>query len=203
MTTDFDRAAASWDDDPSKVERARVIAEAIRVRVPLAPDACVAEFGAGTGLVGLQVAPEGARLVLADAAQGMIDVARGKIAAHGLRGVEAVRLEAPLELIPYGPFDLVLSAMALHHVEDVDQALEGLRATLVPGGYVAIADLCAEDGSFHGEGFTGHNGFATEEFHAALERAGFRDVTIETVHSIVRADRGGRAYPVFLATGRR
>ena len=28
-TTDFDARAATWDDDPAKVERARAVAEAI------------------------------------------------------------------------------------------------------------------------------------------------------------------------------
>src|SRR5262245_42487472 len=47
--SDFDARAATWDDDPTKVERARAIADAIVREVPLAPSMAALEYGAGTG----------------------------------------------------------------------------------------------------------------------------------------------------------
>jgi SAM-dependent methyltransferase len=39
-----------------------------------------------------------------------------------------------------GLFDLVLSAYALHHLDDLDQALDGIRALVAPGGRVVLVD---------------------------------------------------------------
>jgi len=51
----FDDRAATWDD-PDKIERARVVAEAIARAVPLDRTTRVFEYGAGTGLVSEQLA---------------------------------------------------------------------------------------------------------------------------------------------------
>ena len=58
-----------------------------------------------------------------------------------------------------GSFDLIYTLMVLHHVGDVETIIRKFRGLLNPGGYLAIADLYSEDGSFHGEGFSGHMGF--------------------------------------------
>ncbi|HMV67737.1 MAG TPA: methyltransferase domain-containing protein, partial [Myxococcota bacterium] len=96
-------------------------------------------------------------------------------------------------------FDLIVSAMAMHHVEDTAALLRSLRAHLAPGGQIALADLDAEDGSFHPPGVEGvfHAGFERAALGAAIEAAGFsapRFTTACVVH------RDGREYPVFLVT---
>ena len=50
-TNSFDERAATWDDDPAKVERAGVVAGAISATVPLDGSLRMLEYGAGTGLV--------------------------------------------------------------------------------------------------------------------------------------------------------
>jgi SAM-dependent methyltransferase len=42
-----------------------------------------------------------------------------------------------------GRFDLVLSAYTLHHVQDLDQTLEGIRALVAPGGQAILVDNVA------------------------------------------------------------
>ena len=39
--------------------------------------------------------------------------------------------------------------MAMHHVEDTAHFLKTLYDHLNPGGFIAVADLDKEDGSFH------------------------------------------------------
>ena len=70
-------------------------------------------------------------------------------------GVEEIELPAPVSGL-----DLVVSSMVLHHLPDVAAAFRRLRACLSVGGWIAVADLDAEDGSFHSDR-TGvfHNGF--------------------------------------------
>jgi predicted TPR repeat methyltransferase len=47
----FDERAATWDDDPAHVERARVVGLALRRALPLGRSVRMLEYGAGTGLV--------------------------------------------------------------------------------------------------------------------------------------------------------
>jgi cyclopropane fatty-acyl-phospholipid synthase-like methyltransferase len=107
-------------------------------------------------------------------------------------------LASPLDL----RVDLVVSAMAMHHVADVAALLRALHAHLVPGGRVALADLDAEDGSFHPPGTEGvfHAGFDRAALGAQLAEAGFEDVAFDTA-TVVEKD--GRRYPIFLVTARR
>ena len=88
----------------------------------------------------------------------------------------------------------------MHHVPDVDAVLRAFHALLANGGIVAVADLDAEDGSFHGPDEHVHRGFERADFARRLEAAGFADVAFATPFEIAKGDR---LYPVFLAVGRK
>ena len=107
--------------------------------------------------------------------------------------------------LPAAKFDLIVSSMVLHHIPDVSEALKRLRPCLRPGGWIALADLESEDGTFHSDS-TGvyHHGFDRDEVCRWLKDAGFMDTTAREAHRIVRPSGNGRPreYPVFLVTGR-
>ena len=137
---------------------------------------------------------------MSDPSTGMLEVAAGKVRDRSLTGVSTARLELTADAAPAGaPFDLVLSLLMLHHVEDTESALRAIRGLLVPGGRVALADLDTEDGSFHTAEAEGihHHGFDRDRLRAIAERAGFGSVTFG---SAGRMEREGRTYPLFLLT---
>ena len=72
-----------------------------------------------------------------------------------------------------GTFDLIFTQMVLHHVGDIETMIKKFHHLLNPGSYLVIADLYEEDGSFHGEGFTGHNGFNIDSLSGILKRKQF------------------------------
>lgn len=197
---DFDSRANSWDKDRSRLQRAHEVAEAIRARVAPGPQARVLEYGCGTGLLGFALQPSVGSLLLVDSAEGMLAVAREKIERAGLGDrVDTRQLDLTRDPLPAQRFDLIVSLLTLHHVADTAALLRAFRALLVPGGHLCIADLDAEDGSFHGEGFDGHNGFEREALAALAESAGFVRPTFETVLTLSRLRDGEtRDYPVFL-----
>ncbi len=78
--TNFDERARDWDSDPKKVERARVVADAIRKTIPLSQEMKALEYGCGTGLLSFALQPDLGEITLADTSQGMLDVLREKIA---------------------------------------------------------------------------------------------------------------------------
>jgi ubiquinone/menaquinone biosynthesis C-methylase UbiE len=204
MTTDFDRRAATWDNDPVKAARAHAVAEAIRREVPFRPGMRALEYGCGTGLLGFALAPFPGELTLADASDGMLDVLRGKIAATGARNMTAVKLDLLADALPEARFDLVCLLMVLHHIPDTDAILRAFHAVLAPGGRLCIGDLDSEGGAFHGPGFDGHNGFDRDVLAAKARAAGFTNVRFATAYENPRKVGGAtRLFPVFLMVANR
>lgn len=200
----FDSRARTWDADPAKVERAERVGDAIAAAVPGLSRMSVLEYGCGTGLLGFALQPKVVHVTLADSSREMLAVVREKIQARGASNL------APLELdLAAGPtlqarYDLVCTLLTLHHIADVDGVLGKFLELLAPGGVLCISDLDAEDGSFHGPGFTGHHGFDRGDLGARIERAGFRNVRFTTVHEVEKVTgAGARSFPLFLAIAER
>jgi 2-polyprenyl-3-methyl-5-hydroxy-6-metoxy-1,4-benzoquinol methylase len=202
--TDFDARARTWDADPQKAIRARIVADAIAQRIPGLSRMSVLEYGSGTGLLGFALRGQVASLTLADSSAEMTAVAREKIAALAADDVSALLLDLTADAAYAGQHDVVCTLLTLHHVKDVPALLRRFHELVRPGGYACVADLDAEDGSFHGEGFDGHNGFRRDVMSSWLSAAGFRDIEEQTAFEIDKETRTGvRRYPVFLAVGRR
>lgn len=200
----FDAKAGYWDNDPQKITRAETVAARIRELVPLRPDTKTLEYGCGTGLLGFALQPDVGPLVLADSSQGMIAVVEEKIAAGGFEAVTSLLLDLSHDHAPVEKFDLICTLMTLHHVVDYQGLLEKFHQMLGSGGFLCIADLDAEDGSFHGGDFDGHSGFVRDDLSAVLKKVGFEDIRFSTVFEVVH-NKGDhvRRYPVFLMVCRR
>jgi len=196
----FDEAARTWDSKPHRVETARKVGEAILSTVPVSIDWKVLDFGAGTGLLTFFIAPHVSRVIALDNSKGMVEVLREKVGKLGADNVEPV-LGSYSDFRPEEPLDLVVSSMSVHHVENVKELFDWFSSILKPGGYVAVADLVKEDGTFHRDN-TGvfHFGFEREEFEGYMTSAGIEPVEFKVVHSI---ERNGREYPIFLSAGRK
>ncbi|MEI8632882.1 hypothetical protein P4S72_14650 [Vibrio sp. PP-XX7] len=65
--------------------------------------------------------------------------------------------------------------MTLHHIADTEQFFVDAHARLDANGYLIIADLYAEDGSFHAKHatFDGHNGFDTAALSTLAKKRAF------------------------------
>lgn len=199
MTDLFRDKAAEWDSQPVPVQISAGVSRALLDAVPLTPELRVMDFGAGTGLVCAHVAPRVARVLAVDVSQAMLEQLQAKPALAGKVDVHCGDiLDAPLA----ERFDLVVSAMAMHHVADTARLCRTLYAHLAPGGRVALADLDREDGSFHPPGAEGvfHAGFDRDELGARLREAGFSAVEFRDACVV---HREGKAYPIFLVTAAR
>ena len=202
-TTDFDARAETWDDDPAKVERARAVADEIVARVPLSRGMRALEYGCGTGLLSFMLRERLGDITLADVSEGMLEVAARKIEAAGDASMRAVQLDFFADPVPAKAFDVIYSLMTLHHIPDTVGIFERFHSALASPGYLCIADLDAEDGSFHGAGFDGHLGFDRGELGAKARRAGFSSVQFSTAYRITKAvGDETRTFPVFLMVAR-
>lgn len=203
---DFDKAATTWDEEPRRVEMALEVAEAMRRELPLSTAWKAMDYGCGTGLVTLALAPHLGQVVAADSSAGMLSVLSAKLAQRGVTNVTPQKLDLVVDELPVEALDLVFSSMTLHHVPEPGPFLAQLVAALAPGGRLAIADLDAEDGSFHGDS-TGvfHHGFGVETRRALFEGAGLTDVRTVLAHTATKPGPDGAPVPyrVLLTVGTR
>ncbi len=194
MTDQFKDKAKDWDTTDRIKQLSAGVGSCILKNVKLNDQMHVMDFGAGTGLITSQVAPYVNKITAVDISQAMLDQL---IAKQELKD----KVQALCQDITHKPtgeqYDLIMSAMAMHHVEDTDNMVKQFAAHLKSDGKVALADLDKEDGSFHPPGVEGvyHSGFERSAFQAILEKHGFKDVRFETAH-IVQGDT--KPYPVFL-----
>lgn len=203
--TRFDEKAAEWDAIPARVALARGVVEAIRSAIPLRPDMRVMDFGAGTGLVSLGLLQDVADVTAVEASGEMMRVLDEKVKALGVANLHTLTCDVGKAALPSGYFDLIVSSMVLHHLPDVPKVLAHVRPALRPGGWIALADLDSENGTFHADP-TGiyHNGFDRAEVCRWLEEAGFAHTSSREAYRITRPGSDGvlRTYPVFLVTAR-
>jgi ubiquinone/menaquinone biosynthesis C-methylase UbiE len=200
----FDERARDWDT-PERIERAGEVAAAIRAAVPLSPTTRLIDVGAGTGLLGLALLDDVGEVVLSDPSTGMIDVANEKLAAAGLLSVRAIVHDLlSADPLDAEPFDVAVSLLVLHHIEDTRAALGAIRDVLVPGGRIALADLDTEDGSFHTPEAEGihHRGFDRDQLSTLARAVGFVEVAMRTA-TITDRRPDGSGFPIFLLAARR
>ncbi len=203
MTDLFEEKAHDWDTRPIPVQISEGVTRALAEHVTLRDDLTVMDFGAGTGLICSKVAPAVGRVIAVDISAAMLAKLGEKLADRPeLAGKVDVVCQDIIERPLGRQVDLIVSAMAMHHVADTRALLEAFAAHLAPGGRLALADLDEEDGDFHPPDAEGvfHAGFDREALGAIAEAAGFADVRFVTAAEV---DREGKTYPIFLLTAAR
>ena len=199
---EFDIKAPGWDKNDMHRERARAIAREIIEEIPLKREMRALEFGAGTGLLSFMLKDYLKEITLIDNSDGMVKVLNEKLISEKANNLEAVKADLEHEELSLGGYDLIYTLMVLHHVGDVERVVKKFHEMLNPGGYLAIADLYREDGSFHGDGFHGHKGFDPVSLTAMLEKTGFSGTKHKKVYVIDKkiSENRSKNFDVFMIT---
>jgi tRNA (cmo5U34)-methyltransferase len=205
VTNEFDLKASDWDENPVHHERSEAIAKEMLRLIPLKREMRAIEYGAGTGILSFLLKDYFDEILMMDSSVEMVNVTNKKIEITGVKNLKPIVFDLEHETYTDKSFDLIFTQMVLHHVNDIENIFKKFHKMLNPNGYLAIADLYTEDGSFHGEGFTGHNGFNIEELIATLNRCGFPVTTTMQCFVINRkiSEKITNQYPVFLLTANR
>jgi cyclopropane fatty-acyl-phospholipid synthase-like methyltransferase len=195
----FDKEAGNWDAEPRRVKLARDIVEAIKAEIKLDPGMDIMDFGCGTGLVGMLLRPQVRSLTCVDNSQGMLDVLKSKVAQTGIHGVTTRLVDVSKGGELTGSYDCIVSAMALHHIEDVAELARQFYKVLRTSGFVCIADLETEQGKFH-EDHSGvfHHGFERAQLSGIFAEAGFADIRFRRAAEV---EKPSGKFPVFLMVG--
>jgi SAM-dependent methyltransferase len=164
------------------------------------------DYGCGTGLLTVLLSARLGHVVAVDNSQEMLEVLAGKLRDLGIGNIEVRCLDLTTEATPDERFDLIFSSMALHHMSEPAALVGTLAGLMRPGGYLAIADLDAEDGSFHGEAAGEvHHGFSEAQMRGFMGGAGLTDPEVGVAHVMTReeADGGVREYRVLLTVAQK
>jgi 2-polyprenyl-3-methyl-5-hydroxy-6-metoxy-1,4-benzoquinol methylase len=202
----FDKEAASWDENPVRVKLAKDVASAITKQITLTHEMDVMDFGCGTGLLSFQLQPLVHSITGVDSSQGMLDVFNKRIndLKHG--GIKALFLDLDRGDTLSGSYDLVMSNMTLHHVKELKPLFYQFQSIIVPGGYLCIADLDLDDGLFHDDK-TGvfHSGFDRAAMREVFVEAGFENIQDITAAEVMKPTSKGEMgrFTIFLMTGQK
>lgn len=196
-TNPFDQSARDWDKRRMSVQLAEV-SDLLLPLLQLNASQHWLDFGSGTGLLSLPLAKKVEWVTALDTSEKMLEV----LAEKGIANVQPLNQNV-FSGLPHD-YDVVISCMALHHVDATDVLLQKFYCHLKKDGQLALVDLYAEDGSFHGDNKgkgVKHLGFDIEVLRGVAEKVGFVEVSFSEIMQIQH--RNGSAYPLFVMLARR
>jgi len=194
----FDKRADSWDSGDIRVNGAQTIANAIEKEIALQKDMEILDFGVGTGLLGFEIAKKVQQVYGVDTSAGMLEKLKEKNTPElSIIPIQQDIVQEPLEQ----KFDGLVSSMTLHHVENLEKFFQTIYTNLKEDGFIAIADLEKEDGTFHSDNAgVFHFGFNEAELIEIVKKVGFKDVKIQNINTI---NKPHKDFGVFLLTAKR
>jgi tRNA (cmo5U34)-methyltransferase len=174
---EFDIKAAGWDQNPMHIERSAAIVKELLRQVKVSRGMTAMEYGAGTGIASFMLKDLIGEIVMMDSSEEMVRIMNEKIKSSGATNLKPVLFDLEKKEWTGKKFNLLFNQMVMHHVENLDIIFKRFHDIILPTGYLAVADIYTEDGSFHGEGFKGHLGFDTDILAERLRKNGFANVS--------------------------
>lgn len=191
----FDKRAQGWDSGDIRVNGAKTIADAINAKIVLKEDMNIMDFGVGTGLLGFEIATRVKKVYGVDTSTQMLQKLKEKNTPQ--LSIEAINQDIVKNPLTH-TFNGLVSSMTLHHVEDLKAFFDVIYKNINEDGFIAIADLESEDGTFHSDNAgVFHFGFDNKELCDIVENSGFKDVKFENINTI---NKPHRDFGVFLLT---
>lgn len=204
--------STTWDPKTYDEPRRRLVPDfdafygtaATLVEMTVPAEARILDLGCGTGLFSefiLNRSPA-ATVTLLDQSAEMLDVAKTRLQQYSITAVHASFDEA----LPVGPFDAVISSLAIHHLADDQKArlFQRVAEALADGGIFINADQVAGPSPWQTDLYrTMHEQQARElgtddaEWTAALERMAIDQYASVDWHLARFADAGLKRCDVF------
>lgn len=148
----------------------------------IVPPLVVADLGSGEGLLSELLARRCKRVIAVDNSEKIVAFGAAKAKKNNLNNLEFRLGDLQDPPIEPGSVDLVVLSQALHHAEDPMAAILAACRLLVPHGQILILDLRKHSFEKARESYGDRwLGFAKNDLHRWLEKAGFRRIEISVV----------------------
>ncbi|WP_324172767.1 class I SAM-dependent methyltransferase [Sulfurimonas sp.] len=198
MKDHFEKRANGWDQETRRTNGAKKIADAIFEKIKLTSKMEVLDFGVGTGLLGFEIAKKVQQVYGVDTSQNMLEKLKAK-------NTPELNIQTYCQDIVKEPlkrkFDGLVSSMTLHHVQNLKLFFSIIYKNLNDEGFIAIADLEKEDGSFHSDNVgVFHFGFDEKKLSEIVTNAGFTHVKFENINNISKPHK---KFGIFLLTAKK
>ena len=189
---EWDALRKVWSDD---LLRARAL-------VRLVPEGLRAvDVGTGTGVLALELAQLGVRVVAVDRSSRMLDAARARMDAAGVAGIELRAGDASALPLADGEVDAAFAHMVLQYLAAPGEALREMARVVRPGGRVVVADFTSHERTWMREELgVLRLGFGREEVAGFFEAAGLEGLRFEEQPP---SSRGADLPATFIASARR
>jgi ubiquinone/menaquinone biosynthesis C-methylase UbiE len=203
MLERFDKLAKEWDSKPMRVQSALQFVDGIIsiINKDLS-DYSLLDYGCGSGLVSFGFKDMVKNIVGMDYSVGMINRFNEKVHQLGYDNIISKKHNINIDNLDHNIFDMAVTNMTMHHIKDYNMFIKKLTNSVKKNGYVCIADLEVEDGTFHTDGNNGveHFGFDKFDIYRKFYNNGLVCLGVETLHTI---NKEGKCYKVFIAIGRK
>ena len=163
---------AGWLERAERVDEERP--DLVLDAMGLAPGDVVADVGCGSGYYARRVAGRvapGGRVYCVDIQPEMLDIMRDLADRDGVTGIAPVLSEPDDLNLPAGSVDWIVLADVYHEMSDPEAMLAGMRASLAPGGRVALLEYRIEDGT--GDNLKSDHAMSVRQVLAEWLPAGF------------------------------
>ena len=200
MGNSFDEKAASWDDNPQRIELVEKVWSLLKNQLKLSAEKKMLDYGCGTGLLGYKAIEQVHSVTFCDTSGGMLDQVKKKRDYYNHQNVAILHSDFTTDKLPAQTYDLIVSMLVLHHVNEIKLLLNKFNKLLNLKGIFCWIDLDKEDGTFHSDN-TGvkHFGFSKSEIEDFFEDAGFKTTYYSTEIFMKRErDNTLRNYPLFI-----
>ncbi|VAY87451.1 S-adenosylmethionine-dependent methyltransferase [hydrothermal vent metagenome] len=198
----FDKLAQAWDSHPTRVKGAMAFVS--KIKEYLAKDLqskILLDYGCGTGLVSFGFAQDVKSILGLDNSSNMVDIYNDKSTKIGLSNITAKLHDINTQALDINQFDIVATNMTMHHIKDTNNFISTLYNSLKEDGFLCIADLKIEDGTFHSDNTeVEHFGFDINKIKRYFKNANLKNIKVGLLEKIVKPNN---SYEVFYAIGQK
>jgi len=163
---------APWLERDERVQEEQP--EAVLEVMGLKPGDVAADIGCGSGYYARRMAGRvapGGSVYCVDIQPEMLEIMQDLADRDGVTGITQVLSEVDDPKLPAGEVDWIILADVYHEMSDFEAMLAGMRASLAPGGRVALLEYRIEDGT--GDNLKADHAMSVRQVLAEWLPAGF------------------------------
>jgi ubiquinone/menaquinone biosynthesis C-methylase UbiE len=173
----FDSIATKYDSE-ERINLANIITKTIKSELNNSKNKTLLDYGAGTGLIGIQLSSLFKEILLLDSSKEMLNIADKKIKALGLSNIKTLEFNFAKRKLSK-TYDIIILSLVLLHIPKPQILLEELFKVLNEEGKLLIVDFDINEKVKHPKI---HNGFNHIKLKKMLSKSGFSSVQIRTFH---------------------
>lgn len=173
----FNEIAKRYDNEDRR-HLAGVILNELKQYLVDTEDKVLLDYGAGSGLIGLELADQFNKVHLADVSSEMVEVLDKKITLDNTGNAEAHEMNL-LEKDTLIKADIIIMSLVLLHVKEHQKLIQKLYDALSDGGKLYIVDFDKNPEVTHPKVT---NGFTHENLKEMMANAGFENIQVKNFY---------------------